>query len=178
MTNKESQQRFNTFIQELESKTGYSKKEIIAILKRNKIEGFKPDNYGELRSIVMGTYAMKEQLSRQISDHEAKYPEIKHDCPICDGKQVKDGHHGYPWICSKGGTRCHVVFRSATAMERLRERNNGTDPATFEERRSASIKLLLESYDVPQEEEAENKSESSTPCSTASEETLQPRLVQ
>ena len=177
MTNKESQQRFDTFIQELQSKTGYDKKEIIAILKRNDIEGFKPDNYGELRSIVMGTFAMSEQLARQMADHEDRFPMVIHECPVCDGKQIKDGRHGYPWVCSKGGTRCHIVFRSATAMEKLRERDNGTDPATFKERRSASIKFLLESYDVPQEEEAENEGEPDTSRQTASAETLQPQLV-
>ncbi len=114
---------YKHFIAELREATGYSPKEITAILKKNGFESFKSAPQTELRATVLGHHALATSIGDQMKEYEAKFPQTPEalECPVpsCDGVKTSVRRRGVgvgKWRCSVGGPVHWIVWRTAVSM--------------------------------------------------------------
>ncbi len=110
---------YQNFMAEMKKATGYTPKQVQAILKREGIESFKAKPRTELRAIVLADYSLSQSIGEQLSTSLPVMEEVQCPLPDCEGLKQPVRRHGTgvgKWRCSVGGARHWIVWRTAVSM--------------------------------------------------------------
>lgn len=109
MSNGNGEKLRDEFYQAIQKETGLERKIIRQVLEAQGLTKFDPAKVNEYRATVLAHLALRRKLISQVL--ESKPPVEPCPVPGCTGVKVRSWP--WPWLCSVGGLRHHLVIRTA-----------------------------------------------------------------